>query len=148
MTFKLAKFLVSNGVSIIPLAGKRPKTEWKRFQTEMMTDSELQYWFSTVYSDIGIVTGKLSGLIVVDADDADGVSLVKDYCPFSPMTRDTSRGSHFYYRAPAEPVPNVQKISGANIDIRGDGGYVCVKRNLTTFTRDLPIYDPTWLGDF
>ena len=146
MTYRLAKFLIESGVSVVPLARKTPIIKWKRLQNERLTPEELYLYFARQYSRVAFVTGNISGFVVVDADDAEAVKFVKNYCPFSPMQRQTKRGQHFYFKHPGTTVPNAAKINGLNLDIRGDGGYVVVDQSLTNFSRDLPEFKMEWLN--
>src|SRR3989338_10496664 len=69
-----AKKYISKGVSVIPVkADKRPALEsWKEYQSRLATEEELVKWFSATQNGIGIVTGKLSNLSVVDVDVKNG----------------------------------------------------------------------------
>jgi len=63
---EIARKYVARGWSVIPLEGKIPSIVWKEYQARYPTDEELQRWFSDGKKNIGIVTGKISGLSVVD----------------------------------------------------------------------------------
>lgn len=135
---KVAREYVAAGISVIPLhgpdepkgapiekRGKRPAIDaWKEFQTRYATDEELVKWFSDGKRNIGIVTGKLSGLTVVDFDTAEAIELAKEKgFPKGPLVK-TARGFHAYCRY-EEGHRNFQKKAGLpGIDLRGEGGYV------------------------
>ncbi|MEZ6125767.1 MAG: bifunctional DNA primase/polymerase [Planctomycetaceae bacterium] len=64
--------------SIIPLApavngdvksGKKPTISWKVFQSRKPTQQEIDQWFLRSSHNVGIVTGHISGIAVVDCDD-------------------------------------------------------------------------------
>ena len=64
------------GWSIIPLSSveKHPLVKWKKYQQEHPTTDDLERWWETwPDADLGIVTGAISGLCVVDADNAASV---------------------------------------------------------------------------
>lgn len=64
------------GFSVIPLRrDKKPLLVWQEFQTRLPSDGELEDWFLRRWPDanLGIVTGALSGLVVVDADGEAGL---------------------------------------------------------------------------
>ena len=53
--------------------GKRPTIRWLEFQHRYASKEEVQTWFKCwPASNVGIVTGKLSGLVVVDIDPQHG----------------------------------------------------------------------------
>jgi hypothetical protein len=59
------------GFSVIPLktGEKVPMIDWKEFQTRRATDAEIAaWWVKWPKSNIGIVTGTISGICVVDLD--------------------------------------------------------------------------------
>jgi hypothetical protein len=111
--------------------GKHPVGRWKHRQTVKATLSELsEQWSRTPWANVGIVTGQISGLLVLDIDDADAI---KEGSPLSAamiggaktpiaLTGRTG-GRHVYLRHPGGSVGNFAgKIPG--IDGRGDGGFV------------------------
>lgn len=121
-----AKKYLSRGWSVIPLEpqGKKPLIPWKEFQDRQATTEEVEKWFSAGNSNIGIVTGKISGITVIDCDSADAVRLAADKgLPTCPTVK-TGKGYHFYYAY--EPgVGNFQKrLDLPGIDLRGDGGFI------------------------
>lgn len=107
------------------LRGKYPIGAWKKYQTELATDAELQEWFYP-YDDrnVGLVTGELSGIVVLDIDSEEGYALaLKNGLPDTPMA-ETGRGWHLYYKF-KEGARNFQKRADLpGIDLRGEGGYV------------------------
>jgi replicative DNA helicase len=121
-----ARDYVRRGFSVLPLElrGKRPLVTWKEFQSRRPTDEELVSWFTSDASNLGIVTGAISGITVIDCDSGEATRLAsKMGLPVSPQVK-TGKGWHFYYAY--EPgVGNFQKRDDLpGIDLRGDGGYV------------------------
>ncbi len=117
---------LSHGWSVIPLEpqGKKPVVPWKDYQTRHATEQEVTEWFTGTGNNLGIVTGKISGITVIDCDSRSALELVANKgLPTCPMVR-TGKGYHFYYAY--EPgVGNFQKRADLpGIDLRGDGGYV------------------------
>lgn len=109
------------GWSVIPLQpkGKKPLFPWKEYQTRKPTPEELEEWFSSGENNIGIVTGNISGLVVVDSDDG-------NEHPFglhTPMMVKTSKGFHLYYKDPGT-LFNTARIQEELVDLRGEGGFV------------------------
>ena len=62
------------GWSLIPIdwkesRAKLPLVDWKGYQNKRATEKEIESWFQTwPLANIGLVTGDLSGVIVVDID--------------------------------------------------------------------------------
>ena len=58
------------GFSIIPVGqDKKPLIQWKDFQNRRPTEKEIQDWLSNLnVVGIGIVTGIVSGIIVLDTE--------------------------------------------------------------------------------
>jgi archaellum biogenesis ATPase FlaH len=100
---------------------KRPLIDWKKYQTERPTQEELKAWFDKPDApNIGVVTGKISNLTVVDVEKG-GMWLDLP----STMTSKTGGGGyHLFYRY-AEGVGNSVRIRTLT-DIRSEGGYVVV----------------------
>jgi KaiC/GvpD/RAD55 family RecA-like ATPase len=111
---------LKNGKSIFPVGkNKKPLVKWDEYQRRLATIEEVENWWDT-YPDanIGLVTGKISNLTVVDFDLGS-----EDYKKF-PETLTIKTGSggfHLYYQY--YPMGNRAGIL-PHIDIRGDGGYV------------------------
>src|SRR5262245_20318279 len=64
--------LMARGWSIFPVQprSKVPAVKWECYQRRLATVDELEKWFTKPGYNVGIVTGKLSGIFVVDADSA------------------------------------------------------------------------------
>jgi len=126
-TYLQAIKLLNQGFSVIPLVprGKKPLINWTEFQTRYATQQEIEQWF-TKWPDAntGIVTGQISGIVVVDFDsnEAFGAAQLKGL-PITPTVK-TSRGCHVYFKW-RHKVFNFQKRDDLpGVDLRGDGGYV------------------------
>jgi hypothetical protein len=124
-----AREYASRGLSVIPLEpkGKKPLVEWKRYQSVKPTDEELQEWFGEhPERNIGIVTGAISGLVVVDLDSPEAIQFAEEQSFPVPPIVETPRGYHLYFAYPGDrSVRNFQKRDDLpGIDLRGDGGYV------------------------
>ena len=124
------KFLEA-GLNIIPIEfGKKAPPlikKWKHLQTEKITEQELSRLMGDRECNLGIVTGDISKIIVVDCDNELVVEWALANLPKT-FTVKTARGCHFYYRAPNYRVKtqtNKKNVApGVKIDIKGDGGYV------------------------
>lgn len=116
------------GFSVIPLIpGKKiPPFDWKEYQNRLPGESELKEWFlEKKYNNIGIITGAVSNLIVIDIDNKNGKNGF-DYINGLDFTEIPSvvtphNGLHLYFSY-SEGVKTIASEKG--IDIRSDGGYV------------------------
>ena len=104
---------------------------WKKYQNERVSRSHLltkwkQYFKDEPGRGIGIITGELSNLLVIDVDDEQAEKIVLDHLPenFQTTTVLTPRGGkHFYFNY----KPGLRTTAGlgnTGLDIRTDGGYV------------------------
>lgn len=122
------------GWSVIPLRqrDKRPiLPSWQEYQSRRPTEGEVRAWWDHwPEANAGVVTGLVSGVVVLDLDGSDAVEIVKARgMPETPVAA-TWKGWHVYLAYPVPgPVPNAVRVLG-NMDVRGDGGYVVVPPSL------------------
>jgi len=114
------------GFSVVPIEpnGKRPIIKWTEFQERISNENEIRNWWNKNPNlNIGIITGKLSGVTVMDIDNDNALEIAKDKgLPKCPIVR-TGRGYHFYFKFGGES--NFQKRDDLpGIDLRGDGGII------------------------
>ncbi|GFO61933.1 hypothetical protein GMST_42580 [Geomonas silvestris] len=92
-----------------------------------------EWWTKFPMANIGIPTGEISGYLVLDVDDKNGVSgseslreLEEQFgeAPQTRVHRTPSGGRHLIYKHPRCHVPISQGVVGPGLDIRCDGGYV------------------------
>lgn len=126
-TLSLAKEYLRLGFAVIPLQPRSKKpaiTSWREYQKRLPTEEELEAWFGggSLYN-IGILTGLISGIAVLDADSDEAVAWCEANLPRTP-TVQTARGRHYYFRF-RPGLKNSVKVNGLNLDVRGEGGY-CV----------------------
>lgn len=146
-----AKEYVDRGWSCFPLSisEKRPLAKWKRFQSEYPLEDEIDDWIDNgaprtdaeTGNEIGreplynlaLVTGAISGFVVVDCDTEGAVEYAKANGLTSPVGVKTRRGMHYYFRHPNNgrryrnkvgSKPGVSWHDCDGLDFRGDGGYV------------------------
>ncbi len=130
-----ARGLWARGLSVIPVPppgphgdGKRPALPWKTYQQRRPTEAELSGWFAAGDQNVGIVTGAVSGVVVLDADSPEALLWLTRRVPYTPWQTQTARGFHLFYRHPGGDVPNRAKLRVSTgrqaVDVRGDGGYV------------------------
>lgn len=146
-------------VVVAPLKGKRPAIAWKRFQTERVPRELVEEWFQEGEHNLALISGTISGTVVVDGDSQDACAHIEATCAPTPMKVLTSKGAHYYYAHPGGKVPNaVRVMDEPPIDLRGDGGLTIGPGSLhasgiyyrlsddgdLVSTRDLPMFDRTW----
>ena len=106
--------------------GKVPLVPWKVFQETLPTEVEvIAWWRQWPYANIGLATGKLANVVVVDLDghvaQADAVRRGGfDDGPWARTGREGGMHRYFEYRFDG---PTVFAKHGG-IDFRGQGGYV------------------------
>lgn len=151
--------LLSMGFSVIPIRArdKKPKVPWKAYQERLPTEAELRGWFADGDLNVGIVTGAISGVVVLDADNQQAAEWMVSHRN-SPMKTRTGKGMHFWFRHPGVHVKNDVKTLGMPLDVRGDGGFVVAPGSVhpsgAIYEEDgawgpatgLPIFDPAWIG--
>jgi hypothetical protein len=121
------------GFSIIPIGrNKRPViASWKKYQDEQATLTEIVAWFSMPNVNIGLVTGKVSGVVVADFDIKHGRK--SSEFPIAPTacSKTGGGGEHLFYKYPGYHVPSTNGVLfGNGIDIKADGGYVVLPPSL------------------
>ncbi len=138
--------LAERGFRILPVSGpampgsspgKRPLIS--KWQQDATTDpDQIRGWFARwPHANIGIATGRESGIFVLDVDPKhDGLTsldaLRKEIdLPPTLTVRTGSGGLHLYYRYPEGTlIKNMTSSLGAGLDIRGEGGQVVAPPSL------------------
>ena len=137
----LAHRLLALDLSVIPVPrprpgvppgqpgdGKVPAIAWSAYQERRPTAREIDAWFGAAPMNLAVITGQVSGVVVVDADEPEALRWLVRRLPWTPWQTQTARGFHLWYRHPGVRVPNRARVdTGAGtlkIDVRGDGGYV------------------------
>ena len=117
------------GWPVVPISeDKKPLIKWKEYQKEEQTIEMIEMWWEQwPTAGIAIITGEISGLIVVDCDTEEAAEAVLAADIYSPITAVTRRGRHLFFRHPGHRVKNAANWKGMkNVDLRGDGGLVKV----------------------
>jgi hypothetical protein len=120
---KEAITLTRLGWGVIPLApcSKHPLLKWRALQHRKLTEREIVEIFEqTPDANLGVVTGRVSHLLVLDADAPDVMK--KFGVPVTPIA-ETARGRHYYFTYPGTPVRSATGLADG-LDLKADGGYV------------------------
>ena len=110
---------------------KRPLVIWEPLQRARPSAEQVRNWFSRwPNANIGIVTGEISNLIVLDIDPKHGgdITLARLERRFGrlPVTVEAATGGggrHFYFAHPGGLIRNRTGLA-QGIDVRGEGGYI------------------------
>ena len=118
------------GLSVIPLKPNRkePLLKWQEFQNRRASEEEVKKWWSAApNANIGIVTGKISNLVVIDLDGPEGLASATKLGLTSTVMSTTGRkdgGRHLWVSHPKDSLVANTVKSFPGLDIRADGGYV------------------------
>lgn len=134
------------GWCVLPAKNKRPLVSWKEYQRERPSLDQVKEWFSEAPEDaqIALVTGKVSGVTVIDIDThIEGCAYKrKDTCDCAPTDTSAlaheigfsvtsitgSGGRHVFCQY--ESVGNSVGLAHPQLDIRSDGGIIILPPSL------------------
>jgi putative DNA primase/helicase len=99
------------------------------------------WWLRWPTANVGIITGKESGFVVLDNDSRSGgdAALGTMEAMNGPLSRTvesaTGGGRHMLFRHPGQPIRNkvgikVRGLKRSGLDLRGDGGYIVAPPSL------------------
>lgn len=116
------------GLSVIPIRpDKKPFTQWTEFQRHLATEAEIREWWAKwPTANVGIVTGEISGVFVIDCDNEDAYQKIQELLPenFVSCIVKSPRGYHIYLIYTInQTIGNATGIM-SGVDIRGEGGYI------------------------
>jgi Bifunctional DNA primase/polymerase, N-terminal/AAA domain len=96
------------------------------------TDAETikGWWTKCPNANIGMATGRKSGLAVVDLDGSEGIVSGGRLGLLSPICALTGNGKQLFYATTEASLKNSVKKLARGIDVRGEGGYVIVSPSL------------------
>jgi hypothetical protein len=98
------------------------------------------WWNKWPDANIGIPTGKVSGLLIVDIDTYKPGAMTRAELeekfgpiPDTPTVQTGSGGIQLYFLYPeGEKIPNSAGMLGPHVDVRGEGGYTLAPPSITT----------------
>jgi hypothetical protein len=131
---RAALIYAARGWPVFPLRGKVPWIAGGNGCLDATTGAEQirTWWRDISTANVGIATGRVSGLFIVDVDlRHDGDVTMRELIakngplPITTTVKTGGGGWHFYFSMPANvPITIGTSQIGAGIDHKGDGGYV------------------------
>ncbi|MGZ6975079.1 MAG: bifunctional DNA primase/polymerase [Acidimicrobiia bacterium] len=113
-----------------PSAGKHPRVRWERYQSIRAADSTVRRWWQRwPDANVGVVTGSVSDLVVVDVDPRHGgdatladLEALEGRLPTTVEAFSGGGGLHLYFAHPGTAV--LSGVLGPGLDVKADGGLV------------------------
>jgi hypothetical protein len=134
------------GYSLIPVdKEKKPCVYWKKYQYKRATVNDILKWHSQFDTlNIGIVTGHISQLAVIDVDDLSLLPELKGKIPeITKTTRvKTNRGYHFYFYLNGNQVKSTNRLFGKNLELKSNGSYIIAPPSIIKnhrYTYEVPL---------
>jgi hypothetical protein len=139
--------------------GKEPLIRWGKYQDQLPTEAEVRDWWRRwPTANIGLATGELSDVCVVDLDGDIAIAEAnrRGYDPGPWVRTGRVGGRHLYCRYRPDAPTIFSKTNG--IDFRGQGGYACLPPSLhhsgarygwgEAYLRGEPLPDiPRWIDE-
>ncbi|HPO10222.1 MAG TPA: bifunctional DNA primase/polymerase, partial [bacterium] len=132
----------AKGWSVMPLNGKVPVTKHGFKDATTDPDGIKTWWADCPNANVGIVTGKRSGLIVLDIDPRHGGDeslreIMEECGSFSEtvVCETGGGGLHFYFRCSEEDMRGRTGIL-PGIDVKAEGGYVVAPPSIHPETQE------------
>jgi len=111
--------------------GKHPRTINGLKDATTSTETIARWWGMWPDANIGLRTGRESGIVAIDVDPRHGGDdalhrLEREHgeLPATVTSMTGSGGLHLIYRHPGEPVKNSAGDIAPGVDVRGEGGYI------------------------
>lgn len=117
---------LSIGLCIIPVqANKKPYINWEKYQNIRSTEIEIRKWWEKwPDANPAVITGKISGIVVLDIDKKHNRSSKEFQIPFTVSALSGNGGEHVFFKYSNIYIKSRSAIAGEGVDVRGDGGYI------------------------
>lgn len=157
---------MTRGWAVVPIApsGKCPLVRWQAFQERPPTEDEIREWYARwPDAGVGIVTGAVSGLAVLDIDPRHGgreslaaLERAHGALPHTIEAITGGGGQHLYFAISGREMKNRAGLA-PGIDLRAEGGLVVAPPSLHASGRryawkashrpddTVPVQMPVWL---
>jgi len=117
----------ARGFAVFPLVenNKRPATNHGCKDATRDPEKIRRWWRARPSANIGIATGAISDIVVVDIDARRWPRVLRHLVQKTRTlsSRTQSGGTHLLFKHPGREVPNRTGFI-QNVDLRGDGGYI------------------------
>ena len=137
---------IQYGYSLIPVdEEKKPHIYWKRYQYRKAPRSDVFSWLNEFRPyNIGIVTGNISRLAVVDVDDISLLPGLEKRIPeLTATTRvRTNRGYHYYFSLNNTTVKSTGALFGKRLELKSNGNYIVAPPSVINnhrYTYEVPL---------
>lgn len=127
------KYLLDFGLQAFPVDEyKHPLIKFKQYQTEKITLELINTWWTKwPKANIGLITGKISNLFVIDIDSEEALRLIDSYIGDMKPTVKSPNGWHYYFNyCDCDLTIGSGFLTGC--DFRGQGGYIVAAPSKTS----------------
>jgi hypothetical protein len=115
-----------------PSVGKHPRVLWERWMSRRAGPTDIELWWDRwPEANVGVVTGWVSALVVVDVDPRNGgdttlaaLEAQEQPLPATVTSLSGGGGRHLYFAHPTHLVPS--RPLGDGVDLKAEGGVVVV----------------------
>ena len=125
---------INHNFSLIPLnQAKRPLIAWKKRQHNRANKEDIFNWYNKFNDvNIGIVTGNISNLAVLDLDEPSILPELIEILPEINKTTQvkTKRGYHYYFSLGNNQVKSTNNLFNKKIELKSNGRYVVAPDSL------------------
>jgi hypothetical protein len=117
------------GWNVIPIIGasKTPPKgfELKQYFKKKMSEEQIvALWKKYPHAGIGVITGRVSNVIIFDVDTKHGRSLGEFVIPPTAVSKTQHGGNHAFFKHPGFHVRGSNgKLYGEGVDVKGDNNY-------------------------
>lgn len=129
--------LAEMGFALIPIPFGEKGPRIASWQTNWTKDPDtVAHWFIHGASNVGMVTGSASGVIVLDVDGPEGLATLAELqeqngpLPDGPIAETGSGGRHYLMRAPTGSVIKNKVKFLPGLDVRGENGQIVVEPSI------------------
>ena len=113
-----------------PGEGKHPRISWEAQMHDAATEETVaEWWERWPDANVGVITGSLSDVVVVDVDPRNGgdatLQAIEDRrgpLPATTVARTGGGGWHHWFSVGGERLPS--RVIGAGVELKGEGGVV------------------------
>ena len=115
-----------------PSVGKHPRVLWERWMSRRAGPTDIEFWWDRwPEANVGVVTGWVSALVVIDVDPRNGgedtlaaLEVEQQPLPATVTSLTGGGGRHLYFAHPTHLVPS--RPLGDGVDLKAEGGVVVV----------------------